>query len=190
MPRRGASWPPSSRRSTRTLSTVSPRWASDGKISQACAARGWHVPRRIPDWPDSACKRAVPVHPFLRLSGASKRFGGVVALDSVDWEVMPGEVHCLVGENGSGKSTLIKLVSGVHWPDLGTEIEVDGKPHAGITRALTKALGIHVIYQDLSLFPNLSAAENIAIEQVIDSPTRPVRRQRMRRIPADALARL
>jgi simple sugar transport system ATP-binding protein len=132
----------------------------------------------------------VPVHPFLRLSGASKRFGGVVALDSVDWEVMPGEVHCLVGENGSGKSTLIKLVSGVHWPDPGTQIEVDDKPHAGMTPALAKALGIHVIYQDLSLFPNLSAAENIAIEQVIDSPIRPVRRQRMRRIAADALARL
>ena len=87
----------------------------------------------------------MPVHPFLRLSGASKRFGGVVALDTVDWEVMPGEVHCLVGENGSGKSTLIKLVSGVHWPDPGTEIEVDGKPHAGITPALAKALGIPAI---------------------------------------------
>ena len=56
---------------------------------------------------------------FLRLTRATKRFGGVVALDAVDWDVMPGEVHCLVGENGSGKSTMIKLVSGVHQPDAG-----------------------------------------------------------------------
>jgi simple sugar transport system ATP-binding protein len=104
--------------------------------------------------------------------------------------MMPGEVHCLVGENESGKSIMIKLVSGVHWPDPGTEIEVDGKAHSGITPALAKSLGIHVIYQDLSLFPNLSVAENIAIEEVVDSPTRPVRRRRMRDIAAAALERL
>ena len=132
----------------------------------------------------------MPAQPFLRLSRASKRFGGVVALDAVDWDVMPGEVHCLVGENGCGKSTMIKLVSGVHWPDPGTEIEIDGKAHSGITPALAKSLGIHVIYQDLSLFPNLSVAENIAIEEMLDSPTRPVRRRRMRDIAAAALERL
>ena len=58
--------------------------------------------------------------PFLRLSGVSKRFGGVLALDRIDWDVMPGEVHCLVGENGCGKSTLIKIVAGVHPPDPGS----------------------------------------------------------------------
>src|SRR5450432_3866433 len=102
----------------------------------------------------------MPTAPFLRMTHASKRFGGVVALDAVDWDVRAGEVHCLVGENGSGKSTMIKLVSGAHQPDAGTQIEVDGAPHAGITPKLAKSLGIHVIYQDLSLFPNLSVAEN------------------------------
>ena len=58
---------------------------------------------------------------------------------------------------------MIKLVSGVHWPDPGTAIEVNGKAHSWITPALAKSLGIHVIYQDLSVFPNLSVAENIAI---------------------------
>jgi simple sugar transport system ATP-binding protein len=128
--------------------------------------------------------------PFLRLTRATKRFGGVVALDAVDWDVAAGEVHCLVGENGSGKSTMIKLVSGVHWPDAGTGIEIDGVAHLGITPKLAKALGVHVIYQDLSLFPNLSVAENIAIDEVIDGFARPVRRKRMREIAAATLARL
>jgi simple sugar transport system ATP-binding protein len=132
----------------------------------------------------------LPAQPFLRLTRAAKRFGGVVALDGVDWDVMPGEVHCLVGENGSGKSTMIKLVSGVHAPDPGTLIEVDGRTFPGLTPALAKSLGIHVIYQDLSLFPNLSVAENIAIEEVIERAARPVRRRRMREIAAAALRRL
>lgn len=121
---------------------------------------------------------------------ATKRFGGVVALDAVDWDVVQGEVHCLVGENGSGKSTMIKLISGVLWPDAGTVIEIGGEPHSGITPKLAKALGIHVIYQDLSLFPNLSVAENIAIEEVVAGFARPVHRKRMREIAAATLARL
>src|SRR3954470_3292922 len=103
--------------------------------------------------------------PFLRLTGVSKRFGGVLALDRVDWDVLPGEIHCLVGENGCGKSTLIKLVAGVHEPDLGSRIEIDGAERARIDPAEAKALGVQVIYQDLSLFPNLTVAENIAIDQ-------------------------
>jgi simple sugar transport system ATP-binding protein len=128
--------------------------------------------------------------PVLKVTNATKRFGGVVALDAVDWDVMPGEVHCLVGENGSGKSTLIKLVSGVHGPDPGTLIEVDGIAHARITPALAKSLGVQVIYQDLSLFPNLSVAENIAIDCVLGAFARPVRRRKMRSIASAALARL
>ena len=57
------------------------------------------------------------------LANISKRFGGTLALDSIDWSVAPGEVHCLVGENGSGKSTLIKILAGVHAPDPGGEID-------------------------------------------------------------------
>ncbi|KQT52661.1 lipase [Aureimonas sp. Leaf454] len=127
--------------------------------------------------------------PFLRLTGLSKQFGGVKALDDIDWEVMPGEVHCLVGENGCGKSTLIKTVAGVHPPSSGT-IEIDGEPVLPLDPVKAKALGIQVIFQDLSLFPNLSVAENIAIESHLDHALAPVRKGRMRETAKAVLARL
>src|SRR5271166_3152906 len=94
--------------------------------------------------------------PFLRLIEVSKRFGGVVALDQVDWDVAAGEVHCLVGENGCGKSTLIKIVAGVHPPDPGSVVEIQGRSVLPLDPAQARALGVEVIFQDLSLFPNLS----------------------------------
>ncbi len=128
--------------------------------------------------------------PFLRLTGVSKRFGGVLALDRVDWDVRPGEVHCLVGENGCGKSTLIKLVAGVHQPDPGSVIEIGGTVREQLGPAEAKALGIQVIYQDLSLFPNLTVAENIAFDHNLAGLARPVRHGRMREIARELLRRL
>ena len=128
--------------------------------------------------------------PLLRLVGLSKHFGGVTALDGVDWEVMPGEVHCLVGENGCGKSTLIKIVAGVHEPDAGSVIEIDGTPVAKLTPASAKSFGVQVIYQDLSLFPNLTVAENIAFDANVGAYARPVRGARMREVARAALQRL
>jgi simple sugar transport system ATP-binding protein len=128
--------------------------------------------------------------PFLRLSNVTKRFGGVKALDGIDWAVMPGEIHCLVGENGCGKSTLIKLVAGVHAPDAGSSIEINGERVDSLTPAHAKALGIQVIFQDLSLFPNLSVAENIAIDENLGALARPVRRARMHAIAQEVLHRL
>lgn len=127
--------------------------------------------------------------PFLRLTGISKRFGGVKALDGIDWEVRRGEIHCLVGENGCGKSTLIKAVAGVHAPTSGM-IEIDGREEPAIDPMRAKALGIQVIFQDLSLFPNLSVAENIAIENHLEHALKPVRKDRMRKIARDVLKRL
>ncbi|GGD95476.1 ribose ABC transporter ATP-binding protein [Aureimonas endophytica] len=127
--------------------------------------------------------------PFLRLTGLSKHFGGVRALEGIDWDVMPGEVHCLVGENGCGKSTLIKTVAGVHPPTEGS-VEIDGQSVLPLDPAKAKALGIQVIFQDLSLFPNLSVAENIAIESHLDALVKPVRIGPMRRIAREVLARL
>ncbi len=100
---------------------------------------------------------------FLELQNISKIFGGVHALREVDFSVEAGEVHCLVGENGSGKSTLIKIISGVQPPERGGDILIDGASCENLTPGESTRLGIQVIYQDLSLFPNLSVAENIAV---------------------------
>ena len=127
---------------------------------------------------------------FLKLTNVSKRFGGVIALHGIDWDVIAGEVHCLVGENGCGKSTAIKLVAGVHPPDPGSHIEIDGTLRERLDPALAKSLGIQVIYQDLSLFPNLSVAENIAVDENMGGLARPVSPARMRRIAAEQLSRL
>lgn len=126
---------------------------------------------------------------FLRLSKVSKRFGGVLALDDIDWEVRAGEIHCLVGENGCGKSTLIKTVAGVHPPTLG-DIEIAGKQALPLSPASARALGIQVIFQDLSLFPNLSVAENIAVESHLQGGLKPVSYGRMRKLALSALKRL
>jgi len=129
-------------------------------------------------------------HPFLRLTRVSKRFGGVLALDHVDWDVLPGEVHCLVGENGCGKSTLIKIVAGVHPPEPGSGVEIAGHDVLPLTPSAAHALGIQVIFQDLSLFPNLSVAENIGINLTLSGLARPTRFAEMRRIARAALERL
>ncbi len=127
--------------------------------------------------------------PFLRLTGLSKRFGGVRALEEIDWDVRSGEIHCLVGENGCGKSTLIKTVAGVHPPSAGM-IEIEGEAVLPLDPARAKALGIQVIFQDLSLFPNLSVVENIAIESHLDQLVKPVNWKRMREKASAVLARL
>src|ERR1700676_4296774 len=100
---------------------------------------------------------------FLEMSGISKRFGGVHALRDVDLTLEVGEVHCLVGENGSGKSTLIKIISGVQAPERGGRIVISGQEYPKLNPVRSTHCGIQVIYQDLSLFPNLTVAENIAM---------------------------
>src|SRR3981189_3298968 len=104
-----------------------------------------------------------PLATFLEMSGISKRFGGVHALRDVDLTLEVGEVHCLVGENGSGKSTLIKIISGVEAPERGGRIVIAGEEYPKLDPVRSTHCGIQVIYQDLSLFPNLTVAENIAM---------------------------
>jgi simple sugar transport system ATP-binding protein len=98
----------------------------------------------------------------LKVSGVQKSFGGVRALKGVDLEIGAGEIHCLAGENGSGKSTLIKVISGAHEPDAGW-IELGGRRYSHISPIEAISLGVQVIYQDFSLFPNLTVMENLAI---------------------------
>ncbi|NLY29488.1 MAG: sugar ABC transporter ATP-binding protein, partial [Firmicutes bacterium] len=98
--------------------------------------------------------------PILEVRNISKRFGGVRALDRVNFAVMPNEIHALLGENGAGKSTLMKIISGAYQKDAG-EILVNGRP-VEITKPLDAIkLGIAIIYQDLNLIPDLTVAENI-----------------------------
>jgi len=99
---------------------------------------------------------------MIRLDGVSKIFPGVKSLDKVGFEAVAGEVHALLGENGAGKSTLIKTISGAYIPDEGT-IYFDGKKHKWGSPKEAKDAGIHIIYQDLVLFHELSVAENIFI---------------------------
>lgn len=108
--------------------------------------------------------------PILRMTGVSKSFPGVVALEGVDLDLMAGEVHILLGENGAGKSTLMKILSGAEERD-GGEILVDGKPAVLGSPRAARELGISIIYQELTLVPQLSAPANIFLGK---EPTTPM----------------
>ncbi|WP_250469651.1 sugar ABC transporter ATP-binding protein [Caballeronia sp. GAFFF2] len=103
-----------------------------------------------------------PPNPLIRVTGVTKRFGGVQALRGVDLEVLPGEVHALLGENGAGKSTLIKILSGVHAYDEGS-IEIAGNRVAFESPAKSREAGVAVVYQDLSLVESLSVGANLML---------------------------
>ncbi|MFM8319931.1 MAG: sugar ABC transporter ATP-binding protein [Chloroflexota bacterium] len=98
--------------------------------------------------------------PFLEMRGISKCFPGVQALDQIDFDLYPGEVHALVGENGAGKSTLMKVLSGVYQPDSG-QIRVCGQVVQVRSPRAAQELGISIVHQELNLFQNLSIAENL-----------------------------
>lgn len=98
--------------------------------------------------------------PILELENISKSFPGVKALDNVQFSLEAGEVHALLGENGAGKSTLIKIISGVHKPDTGV-IRWEGQPLVFNNPREAQARGVSTIYQELSLYPELTVAENI-----------------------------
>jgi len=127
---------------------------------------------------------------FLSLKNINKRYVGVRALDTVDFEVAKGEIHCLVGENGSGKSTLIKVISGVVQPDNGAEIEINGERLQDYQAIDAIHKGIEVIYQDLSLFPNLTVAENIALSQTIAARNKFINWQEVRQIAKNAMSKI
>ncbi|MEA2239495.1 MAG: ribose transport system ATP-binding protein [Thermoanaerobaculia bacterium] len=100
--------------------------------------------------------------PALRITAITKHFGATIALDGVDFEVAPGEVHALIGENGAGKSTLMNVLSGAVVPDSGTMI-AGGQPYAPRGPADARGRGIAHIHQELALCAHLSVAENIVM---------------------------
>jgi ribose transport system ATP-binding protein len=99
--------------------------------------------------------------PTLEMRNVSKTFPGVKALNNVQLKAWGGEVLALMGENGAGKSTLMKILSGAYQADAGSEILIDGQPVAISDPIAAKRLGVSIIYQELSLAPNLSVAENM-----------------------------
>lgn len=126
---------------------------------------------------------------ILRATGIKKYFGGVKALDGVDLAIRKGEVHCLAGENGCGKSTIINIISGFYVPDAGT-LEIDGKRFDRMTPQLAITHGIQVIYQDLSLFPNLTVMENLALNMEVAAGRYLVSRARMKETALAALSKV
>ncbi|MGB4630180.1 MAG: sugar ABC transporter ATP-binding protein, partial [Propionicimonas sp.] len=98
--------------------------------------------------------------PTLELRDVSKSFGAVVALRDAQLTMYPGSIHALVGENGAGKSTLVKIMAGLYARDTGT-FQMEGKPVEFRTTAEAKAAGVAVIYQEPTLFPDLSVTENV-----------------------------
>jgi len=108
---------------------------------------------------------------LLSAAAITKSFAGVRALRGVSFDVRPGEVHALVGENGAGKSTLIKVITGAETPDSGA-ITVHGQVVTAMDPSRSRALGIAAIYQQPSLFPDLTVAENIAMALEAGGPWR------------------
>ncbi|MEW5315090.1 MAG: hypothetical protein WDW38_006542 [Sanguina aurantia] len=128
------------------------------------------------------CAKAVAIHsvsafpsggtvmkmPLVTMRGIHKAFGPVKVLEGVDFELLPGEVHALMGENGAGKSTLMKVLTGVHKADAGT-IEVDGLAVSISSTTEAEKHGIAIIHQELNLIPHLSVTENLFLGRELNT---------------------
>ncbi|GAA4514104.1 MULTISPECIES: sugar ABC transporter ATP-binding protein [Nonomuraea] len=127
--------------------------------------------------------------PALALANVSKSFGAVRALREVSLELFAGEAHALAGENGAGKSTLVKTLAGVHRPDSG-QVLLNGEPVVFHNPADAQRAGVAVIYQEPTLFPDLSVAENIFMGRQPRTSLRRIDRRAMRARSAELFARL
>ena len=147
--------------------------------------------RRQPPAAAGAVRRARsrPVTALVALNGVSKSFAGVRVLKDVDFDVLPGEVHALLGENGAGKSTLIKIIAGVHAPDGGT-IRIGDEELTAVTPREAVEGGIATVYQELLLFPELTVAENVFLGHAPKTGARHPRLGRRCAARARAAARL
>lgn len=126
---------------------------------------------------------------ILKVDNIKKSFGGVKALKGVSLDIKKGEVHCLAGENGCGKSTLIKVISGFYTPDEGG-IEINGVTQAKVNPVEAIRQGIQVIYQDFSIFPNLTVMENLALNMELMNKRKLVNYKRFRKIAEEAIAKI
>jgi len=126
---------------------------------------------------------------FIELRNVRKEFAGVVALKDLSLTIRKGEIHCLAGENGSGKSTLIKIMSGVYQPNTG-EIYIDGNKVESLSPMASIEHGVQVIYQDFSLFGNLTVAENLAMNVQLREQRHVLNWRKVREIAREAVKRL
>ncbi|WP_339934411.1 sugar ABC transporter ATP-binding protein [Vreelandella glaciei] len=126
-------------------------------------------------------RQPINAEPILRLEGITKRFPGVVALNSVDFDVRPGEVHALLGENGAGKSTLMKVLAGKHQANEG-KIILAGQEMAFENPKHAKRAGVVLIHQEQSLVPEMTVAENIFLGSL---PRKPFNRVDWRKLRED-----
>lgn len=127
---------------------------------------------------------------ILELKNIGKSFSGVNVLRGINLKLKKGEVHALLGENGAGKSTLIKILSGYHIPDKGSEILIDGKPVYFRQPKDAIDASIHTIYQELTLCPLMTVAENIVIDKQDDFKGFLQKANQYKKIAAEALERL
>jgi simple sugar transport system ATP-binding protein len=131
---------------------------------------------------------------FLKLTGITKRWGAITALEDIDLDIRRGEVLGLLGDNGAGKSTMVNLISGVFTPTSGT-MECGGQAVKITTPERAHALGIETVFQDLALLPNLAVADNFFIGRertfdIIPRLVRVLKRREMERDAAETLKRL
>jgi ribose transport system ATP-binding protein len=98
----------------------------------------------------------------LDIQGIAKSYGATVAVRRVSFDIEPGEIHALLGENGAGKSTIVKVLSGIVAPDTGV-LTLDGHAYAPADPMAARAAGVSTAFQELSLLPNLSVAENLML---------------------------
>lgn len=127
--------------------------------------------------------------PVLQLTGITKRFGSLVALQDVDFDLMPGEIHALVGENGAGKSTLMRILAGIYAKDEG-QYFLEGRPVELTSPHDALSRGIGMIHQELSVMPELSVAENLFLGRQLTQRFGVVNWRRMNDIAASELATL
>jgi fructose transport system ATP-binding protein len=133
--------------------------------------------------------------PILQARGLVKRYGRVVALDSADLDLLPGEILAVIGDNGAGKSSLIRALSGALVPDAG-EIRLNGQPVTFRSPLDARAAGIETVYQTLALSPSLSIADNMFLGRELrlggplGSVCRILDRKAMQRIAREKLTEL
>lgn len=126
---------------------------------------------------------------YMQVKGLVKRFGPFTALNGVDLEVFPGEVHALLGDNGAGKSTLIKILAGVHQPTSG-EIHIEGKQVNFRSPRDASAAGIGTVYQDLALNQLMSVTRNFFMGRELKGPMGILRTREMDQIAHDEMLKI